>query len=211
MPYGDAKVAAFPGFVDAINRDPKIDLVAHLGDIKSGSTPCTDAYFAYVRAQFDRLKDPVVYTPGDNEWTDCHRANNGNYEPTERLERLGAQFSPVPGQTIGGRSKRVLTQASELANAAYVENVMWMEARVVFVTLNVPGSNDDSAATNPWTGAWAGDPDQMAERTARDRANRAWLDEAFVVAREHEALGVVLLLQADMWDGTHAQLDAFDP
>jgi len=79
------------------------------------------------------------------------------------------------------------------------------------VTLNVPGSNDDSVATNPWTGAWAGDPAQAAEQTARDRANRAWLDKAFARATKHRARGVVLMLQADMWDGTHAQLDAYDP
>src|SRR5262245_57483294 len=85
MPYGDAKVAAFPGFIDFVNLDPKVDLFVHLGDIKSGSSLCTDQYFADVRAQLDRIGDPVVYTPGDNEWTDCHRANNGNYKPTERL------------------------------------------------------------------------------------------------------------------------------
>jgi len=22
---------------------------------------------------FERFRDPVVYTPGDNEWTDCHK------------------------------------------------------------------------------------------------------------------------------------------
>ena len=211
MPYGDAKVAAFPRFIDFVNRDPKVDLVVHLGDIKSGSTPCTDEYFADIRGQLDRLQDPVVYTPGDNEWTDCHRANNGNYRPTERLAQLRSLFFPVPGETIGGRSKRVLSQASDPANAPYVENVIWMESRVLFATLNVPGSNDDSTATNPWTGAWAGDPAQAAEQTARDRANRAWLEKAFAVADTQQAQGVVLMLQADMWDGTHAQLEAYDP
>lgn len=103
VPYGAAKIAAFPQFVDTVNADPKVDVVAHLGDIKSGSTLCTDEYFDAIRTQFDRFKDPLVYTPGDNEWTDCHRANNGSYKPTERLDRIRSVFFPAPGQTLGGR------------------------------------------------------------------------------------------------------------
>jgi hypothetical protein len=161
MPYGDAKIAAFPGFIDVINGDPKVDLVAHLGDIKSGSSLCADSYFDDIRTQFDRLKDPLVYTPGDNEWTDCHRANNGNYRPTERLAQLRSEFFRAAGQTLGGRSKQVLTEASDPAHADYVENVMWMESKAVFATFNVPGSNDDSQLTNPWTGAWSATPTRL--------------------------------------------------
>lgn len=211
MPYGPAKIEAFPQFIDVINGDPKVDLVTHLGDIKSGSTLCSDAYYDSIRAQFDRLKDPLVYTPGDNEWTDCHRANNGNYKPTERLEELRATFFPAPGETLGGRGKHVLTQASDPAHDDYVENVMWMESKAVFATFNVQGSNNDSEVTNPWTGAWAGSPDQAAERAARDAANLAWLAKTFDTASANGAKGVVLMFQADMWDGSHAQLDAFDP
>jgi hypothetical protein len=214
MPYGDAKIAAFPGFIDFVNQDRSVELVAHLGDIKSGSTLCTNEYFASIRQQFDRLNDPVVYTPGDNEWTDCHRANNGNYKPTERLARLRSQFFPEAGKTIGGRPRHVLTQARERAFSTYVENVMWMQSRVIFVTLNVPGSNDDSPLTNPWTGAWVGNPEQGAEQVARDLANLVWLNQAFALAEKHHAAGVVLMLQADMWDNSagnsHATLSAFD-
>ena len=144
MPYGAAKIAAFPGFIDFMNGDPKVDLVAHLGDIKSGSTLCTDEYFEDVREQLDRLRDPIVYTPGDNEWTDCHRASNGNYKPTERLDQLRSEFFPVSGETIGGRGKHVLTQADDPVHSDYVENVMWMESIVVFATLNVPGPEPTS-------------------------------------------------------------------
>ncbi len=27
-----------------------------------------------------------MYVPGDNEWTDCHRVNNGGYNALERLD-----------------------------------------------------------------------------------------------------------------------------
>ena len=43
VPYGDAQLAAFPANIDQINDDRSIDRVLHLGDIKSGSTLCSDA------------------------------------------------------------------------------------------------------------------------------------------------------------------------
>ncbi len=63
-------------------------LALHLGDIKSGSTTCTDARFAAALATFESFKDPVVYTPGDNEWTDCHRVNNGGEQGSVDANRL---------------------------------------------------------------------------------------------------------------------------
>lgn len=105
-PYGAAKLAEFPTLVDRINRDPSVELVAHLGDIKSGSTVCSDGYFAQIRALFDTFQDPLIYTPGDNEWTDCHRTNNGGYFPPERLDALRRTFFPVPGRSLGASSDR---------------------------------------------------------------------------------------------------------
>ena len=90
--------------MDRINADRDVRLVAHLGDIKSGSTECSDAYFAQIRGQFDRFVDPLVYTPGDNEWTDCHRVNNGAYDPLERLAAIRDVFFDDPGRTLGERA-----------------------------------------------------------------------------------------------------------
>src|SRR5258705_241353 len=179
MPYGPAKLAELPSLIELINADPKVSLVVHLGDIKAGSSsPCTDEYFATVEGMYDGLKDPFVYTPGDNEWTDCHVAskNNGLYTPTERLQAIRALFFPVPGQTLGGRKKQVLTQADDAANAAYVENAIWMESQVVFATLNITGSNNDKASWgSPLPADPANYPSQAAEQVSRAQANRAWL------------------------------------
>ena len=77
VPYGADQVAAFPGWIQQINADPAVRSVVHVGDIKNGSSVCSDDYFHLIRSDFDTFEDPLVYTPGDNEWTDCHRANNG--------------------------------------------------------------------------------------------------------------------------------------
>lgn len=213
-PYGPDKLAELPDLIDLINGDPKVDLVVHLGDIKAGKNdPCTDSYFAAVRDLFDGFKDPLVYTPGDNEWTDCHVAskNNGLYTPTERLQAVRALFFPEAGRTLGGRPMQVLTQADDPTNSAYVENVMWMQSRVVFATVNITGSNNDLV---PWGSPLPADagsyPSQAQEGAARAQADAAWLDKAFDLASEQRAAGVVLMFQADMWDPAEPSLSGFD-
>ena len=213
-PYGALKLAEFPSLVDKINADPDVRLVAHLGDIKAGkNSPCTDVYFADVRAKFDRFADPLVYTPGDNEWTDCHVAikNNGLYTPTERLQKVRELFFPVPGRTLGGRAMRVLTQADDPANSAYVENAMFRKSRVILATLNITGSNNDGASWGTILPADAAAyPSQAEERASRAQANEAWLNETFATAARTHAVGVVLLFQADMWDTAEPTLSGFD-
>ena len=59
VPYGDAQVAAFPGWIDDIN-DAKTTFSVHVGDIKSGSSRCDDSYFAMIKTQFDRFRTPLV-------------------------------------------------------------------------------------------------------------------------------------------------------
>jgi Calcineurin-like phosphoesterase len=121
IPYGDAQIARFPKVIDQINADPTVQLVDHLGDIKSGSSTCANEYFAMIKADFDRFVDPLVYTPGDNEWTDCHRPNNGSYNPLERLAKVREVFFPCPDKTLGHNSVRVWSQADQ----GFVENVSY--------------------------------------------------------------------------------------
>lgn len=193
VPYGVAQEATFPTLIDAINRDPKVRLAIHVGDIKSGSTTCTNERFAAVAAAFDTFKDPLIYTPGDNEWTDCHRTNNGAYNPLERLQAVRSIFFSEPGDALGRHPKRVDYQP-ELP-----ENVMWTESQVLFATVHVVGSNN---GLNPWTGIGFASPtvEQTAEVDARVAATLEWIDAAFDRAEAHRLEGVVLAMQADTWD-----------
>src|SRR3954454_20792402 len=101
VPYGAAQIAGFPTDIAEINADPSIGRVVHLGDIKDGSSRCDDSYFAARLADFQSFADSFIYTPGDNEWTDCHRGNNGGSPPTERLAAIRLVFFPVHGRTLG--------------------------------------------------------------------------------------------------------------
>jgi hypothetical protein len=198
VPYGTTELGLFPSLVDAINADPDVELTIHLGDIKNGSSLCTDDYFAEIRHDVDAFADPFVLTPGDNEWTDCHRPAAGGYIPTERLTKLRQVFYPRPKQSLGRHPKTVESQADD----GFVENKLWKASKVVFSTVHVVGSNND---LQPWFGT-AETPAQRAERLAeydaRLAASLAWIDRTFDRAETENARGVVVAMQADMWAGT---------
>ena len=191
VPYGAGATALFPTLIESINADPHVRRAVHVGDTKSGSTECTDDWFDYIYGQFQSFLDPLVYTPGDNEWTDCHRPNNGGWNPNERLEKIRETYFSKPGRPLGGRGLDVHAQRG------YPENQMWMESRVVFAAIHTVGSNNNLLE---WTDET---PEMAAERQAewagRDAANRAWLDAAFDLAQVKGAVGVVLFSHADMW------------
>jgi calcineurin-like phosphoesterase family protein len=211
IPYGDAQIARFPAVVDQINVDPAVELVTHLGDFKSGSSVCSTEYFQAIRAQFDRFRDPLVYTPGDNEWTDCHRPNNGSYDPFLRLAKVRALFFPRPGQTLGQHREHVRSQARE----GYVENVRFDHAGVSFAAVHIVGSNNGLA---PWTDMNRTEPtpDQVEEEAGRRAADLRLIHETFAAARHSGSRAVTLMIQADMFDPTvpnpaFADYSAFKP
>jgi hypothetical protein len=83
--------------------------------------PCTDAMYQRARDQFNGLRHPVIYTPGDNEWFDCWEAGSGGYVPQERLARLRQIFYTTPAQSLGGRRIPLVSQPE------FVENVRWTD------------------------------------------------------------------------------------
>ena len=58
-------------------------------------------------ALFNMFQAPAVYIPGDNEWTDCHRTNNGAYTPTERLAYTRSIFF-TSNQSLGQRTMALM-------------------------------------------------------------------------------------------------------
>ncbi len=196
-PYGDEQVRQFPLLVADVDRQPDVRGVVHLGDVKSGSSTCTDERFRSVLGLFNTFDDPFVLTPGDNDWTDCHRANNGAFLPTERLAKVREVFYTRPGRTLGGRPMKVETQASDPRFRRYVENQRFETGGAVIATVHVVGSKNGLL---PWFGA-AETAEQrntrLAEVAERDAANLAWIDAAFDRARDSRARGVVLAMQAD--------------
>ena len=88
MPYAKADdQPRIPALIADINASD-IAFSLYDGDIKDGSSECTDDVYTDAVAMFDSLNKPVIYVPGDNEWTDCHRTNNGGWDALERLDHV---------------------------------------------------------------------------------------------------------------------------
>lgn len=65
-----------PAFIGTVNSDPSVSDVIHVGDIHSGKEFCTEGYDASIASAWHSFTKPLVYTPGDNEWSDCHKASS---------------------------------------------------------------------------------------------------------------------------------------
>jgi hypothetical protein len=212
-----SQFVAMPAFIDSINADPKVDRVIHVGDIHSGKQLCTDAYNRSIFAQWAAFQDPLVFTPGDNEWADCHKSAEGATDPLANLALVRSTFFAHPGLTLGIHKQPVLSQGRFFdprhpADSNYVENVIWAQPSVLFVTVNIPGgSNNDM---DPWFGAPSASPQQQQEVADRTGADLRWLDTAFALARLGHFRAVVITTQADMWDldgQTPAHLTGYEP
>lgn len=189
VPYGSAQISAFPGYISRINADPQVQLVSHLGDLSS-PLDCSSTYFSTVRTRFDLFADPLVYTPGDNEWADCWRAPTGAGAPLTKLAAIRSTFFPLPGTTLGIDRIPVLTQA------AYPENVTFDLGGLTFATFHAVGSFNDLV---PWYSAASPSATQTAEVAARIDAAVGWITNAFAQARTAGSRAVVLITQADMF------------
>jgi len=194
------------------------------GDIKSGSTLCDGSVFDAAIDRFNTFQAPMIYVPGDNEWTDCHRTNNGGVNALEQLAALRRTMF-ADARSFGQRTLRLRHQGP--LGGMYSENTRWIYGDVVFVGLNIPGSDNNKVDTGPnndckmtlpldcTTGKPIPAPLNVclfaksarncddckadnAEYAARDENNIAWLHESFAIAKSRRLKGLMVVIQADM-------------
>jgi hypothetical protein len=200
MPYAkngdDPKI---PALIDSMNSTRLVFTVFD-GDVKDGSSVCTDDVIgARAIARFNTVKAPTVYVPGDNEWTDCHRTNNGGYNALERLDFIRRTLFST--QESFGQRKMVLEHQG-VVSGPYSENTRWVYKGVVFVGLNIPGSNNnkinDGACLSSKSVRTQTDCDaDNAEYADRNAHNLTWLNESFQIAQQRHAAGLMVIMQAD--------------
>lgn len=190
MPYNIPKdYSNFENIIDILNHQNQAFNV-FVGDFKSSSTPCSDEAFEKIKNYFDSFKAPLIYTPGDNEWTDCNKTEAGNYKPEERLNALREQFFKDSLHSLGKNKLRLFPQSSVLAYAKYVENKMWNYKGISFATLHIVGSNNNFSKDNSKSNE---------EFFERSKANIYWLKQLFKKAKEDKSLGIVIFEHADMF------------
>jgi hypothetical protein len=208
-PYSAAEISKLPALIADINA-AKVAFSVFDGDIKSGSSRCDNVVYTDAIDRFNTFRAPMVYVPGDNEWTDCHRINNGSYNALERLSFL-RQTMFAEEQSFGQRT--LLLEHQGPLGGLYAENTRWTYGDVVFLGLNIPGSNNNKVGTGftttdcvfpapplaPKTLRTQAECDaDNAEYLARDAANISWLHDSFVLAKSRGLKGVMVVIQADM-------------
>ena len=203
MPYYPQDMGKFERMMDDINEQDDIHWVLHVGDIKTGDSPCSDAYLASRLQLFEQFRHPFIMVPGDNEWTDCHREGAGQYKPLERLAKLRSLFYANPGTSLGQKTLRVETQAADPAYAEFPEHVRWVEQGVVFAGLHIVGSQNGLL---PFAGRTEEDDHETARRMA---AAIAWMQAAFAEAHRIDSPGIFIMIHANPQFSAGPASDAF--
>ena len=199
MPYEkNDDVPKIQALIDDINAS-KVAFTVFDGDIKDGSSFCDNSQYTDAIDRFNSFKKPMVYVPGDNEWTDCHRTNNGGYNALERLSYI--RQTMFNSSDSFGQKKMKLEHQGELGKE-YAENVRWVRGNVVFLGLNIPGSNNNKVNAGDCLSSKSKriqddcEADNV-EYLARDAANIEFIKESFQKAKAGKARGLVITIQAD--------------
>lgn len=197
VPYGP--LSELTAVTDTLNKN-KLAFTIHVGDIKSGSSICSDEIYLAIREQFERFTQPLIYTPGDNEWTDCHRTSNGSYDPLERLEKIRGIFF-ANKNSLGKKPLAMQLQSEDARYKLFIENRRWHQNKISFATLHIVGSNNNLQLELP----------SSIEFNLRNEANIAWMRETFTQAQSRGDIGVVFAMQADTFyaDGKEADNTGF--
>lgn len=186
MPYGhDTRTGpAYRHLIDLVNAE-RVPFSIHVGDFKDGLTECSEALYERQYAHFKSYSTALVYTPGDNDWTDCQRQHA---DPLERLGALRQRFFGT-SNSLGAQPIALQRQSDAIpAHAAYRENQRWWHQGVLFVTVHTVGPDDNAKDATPAL---------LQEHRLREAANIAWLQAAFEMAGRQPARALVVATQAD--------------
>jgi hypothetical protein len=198
MPYNPPKdYVRYERLITEINR-LKPSFTLFIGDTKSGSSNCSDEFNQVVSNYFNQFNSALIYSVGDNEWTDCHRPLTGSYDPLERLAKLRQTFFDNK-KSLGKQPLQLTRQADvDPQYKKYVENSTFVKNGVLFVNLHITGSNNN----------FERDETAKAEYRERNQANLSWIKRAFDLASSNQYLGLVFFYQADMF---YTGKEALDP
>ncbi len=186
--YNPTEEPAMQNVLDELNKT-SLAFVVHVGDLSAPRFSCFNPMLERRLAQFNAVAHPVVFTPGDNDWTDCHEGQNiKGTDPLTRLGVLRGMFF-AGENSLGRRTMPLIRQSSDPNFAKYRENVRWELGNVTFVTLHIPGSNNGLGRS----------PEGDAEYAERNRANLAWLRQAFEHAKARNSSAVMVMQQANIF------------
>lgn len=165
----------------------KPSVVMHLGDLKSGQESCTNSLLSEHKSLLDQIyPGKIIYTPGDNDWTDCDRSSlTHSYNELDSLDFLIKLMYQTPPLL----SRKLVKLKSQ---AAQVENALWINDRVAVSTLHIVGTSNGRANIKQSKRTNA-----IKKVDIRDNFNLAWLNTIENHATEFDAL--IIGFQADIY------------
>ncbi|PKI17147.1 hypothetical protein CXF71_05610 [Colwellia sp. 12G3] len=175
------------GILYRLINEAKPTVVMHLGDFKSGVKSCTDELLKEHKALLAQTyPGKIIYTPGDNDWTDCDRISLlPSFDELERhdfLIKLMFETSPLLTQNLPS----IITQEKQ------IENKLWINDRLAISTLHIVGTSNGRVNIGK-----SNQVDAIKKVNKRDEANLAWLKNIEDKAKNFDAL--IIGFQADMY------------
>ena len=122
IPYSTGEISELQTHLDDHNLYSPSEFFVHLGDIKSGSSPCVRSWYEDVASQMSGLAVPTFIVPGDNEWADCDDPDLGWQYWTDNFLAFDTQFCASP---------QVWRQSIRTENFAFIQS------GVLFIGINL--------------------------------------------------------------------------
>lgn len=200
QPYSAASEKATSDLLQTLNDDPAVPWILHVGDIKGGGESCSNELLNRRINQLESIQKPVMLVPGDNEWADCHRSSNGGFNPLDRLAYLRKIAFHQTSKLMPTAHPQIFLRPTLQSQAGYPEHAMWTVAGTLFISLNIPGSNNN--LENP-SSRKNTQKEVQAEYQNRMKAVRAWINQAAQEFKQRSELKeLVIAIQGNPIDGS---------
>lgn len=217
-------IPVYENLIQVIN-ETKPEFSIHVGDTW-GAMPCTDDKQRWILSWFEKYQQPLIYTPGDNEWTDCRKP--------EALKAYMKMLEKKATKDELMMLARLQSFDSELAGESFVDSNLILEnIRQVFFSkpeslgakrLKLTRQADESDYKEMVENArWSHQEVSFAtinvpgsdmnftinnearaiEAIRRNKANVAWVKQVFAKAKADKSKAVVLAIHASLFvDGS---------
>jgi hypothetical protein len=189
-PYTDDEKKMLQGPNGTLFRlinETKPTIVMHLGDLKSGGESCTDELLIEHKTLLDQLyPGKLIYTPGDNDWTDCDRIFLfHSFDELERLNFLTTLLFKTP-PLLDKELPLVVSQPAQ------IENKLWVNDRLAISTLHIVGTSNGRLNIRK-----SNIKEAIKKVDERDQLNLAWLKH--IESRADDFDAIIIGFQADIY------------
>jgi hypothetical protein len=216
----EVDLPVYERLIETINRiRPAFSI--HVGDTW-GALECTEDNHRWIFDWFKKYNHPVVYTPGDNEWTDCRKPEvleaylrlirgEGSQKDRETIATVRQLDNAFAGNGYADTlaSLQTIREVFFAAPESLGKKTMPLvrQADVSEFTDVVENARWERAkvvfATVSVPGSGMGftinDPVRAMEAIERNKANVAWIKATFAEAATIDAKAVVIVMHASMF------------